>query len=1203
MPILESDIRLLASQTMSDAPEGGGAATGTPIADGVSNNMFPDVSELDHVYGRVQLRKVFVSVDTADTDTYLGANVIVMTPPENPDVSAVLFSTGDDFDTRDAASSRIEAYLAPGPSYPGYLFGDHIAGQMTLSFQQRTNVSLPSSGDTFVLVKFPGTLNEVRQFVRVIDVASATRTFTTTSGGSDVSFDRTIVSLTISDALLLDFPGFDAIYTDATVTYAAKTEILGTVVADAAKYYGVVPLTAAASTGDFGVTGDGIYAQLVPSSRSEVAIADARMNQQLAAVLSTGVDVSLPLGVEFDPAHPVYVGGGILPGTLVVTGAGGATLTDKGGSLVDSIGTIVGGVDYGSGLLTLQTAALGSGTDAKTFAYSRGAASQLVSESIGLDVTELTRRLTWVVSLDPVPAKGSLTVSYLSQGHWYELTDDGSGAVRGSDSSFGAGSLNFTTGTLSLTLGALPDSPSSIILAWAPTQAVPPVVIPSLGTSNVFAMAEIDMGHALGLGSLTITWAGGKSATDSLGFLVGDAAGTVDYTTGKVMIAPTLLPPSGTVLSAVATQNVAASAGVSAFTSSGSNWTGTIAAGAGIAHHSIKMAVHLNAPLRNYPGVDVATELSYTISDDGAGNLVLAGYTPAGIPTSVAMGTINYTSGAFSIAKTISLPTIQPTYGTVYPLGSGPGYVKVTGQEARTVTATVENGPVSGVGNAANVVYATVGSGSLSVDTAFTSPVVKTTLMTNGQMAAGATFTFGGKSYEAMPGGALQADLSPSTGTGIAAGTWVAATGLINITAWNTGASSQITSFSATQSPPVTVSAGTPLMTDGVTFRTASAPIASQGFQVIGTGFEFGDFNVTADSTGKISGTNVFGTIDYNTGVVSLRFGASTTDPVGPTVMDVSHFGLPGVTNVSLKAVAQESLRYNAVAYSYVPLDPTILGLDPVRLPSDGRVPVFRKGGVVVVHHTAVGSPRTVANGDNIDLGITRLARVRLVDSAGATIVSGYTVDLDGGHLGIVSTAGWAQPITIETRIEDMALLADAQISGQLKLSRPLTHDYPLGSFVSSALLLGDMASRVSTVFSQQTWTGVWSDSRIGSAIVAQYDDINHPVVVTNGGAVTERWALIFSGTTSFNIVGEHLGIVGVGNTGTNTAPLNPHTGTPYFSMASTGFGTGWAAGDVIRLNTVGALAGIWLARVVQQGDNTLDEDSFSVLVRGDVNA
>ena len=47
MPIQSGDVKLLKSAVMADVPEGGGAPTGVVIADGVSNAIFPDISELD----------------------------------------------------------------------------------------------------------------------------------------------------------------------------------------------------------------------------------------------------------------------------------------------------------------------------------------------------------------------------------------------------------------------------------------------------------------------------------------------------------------------------------------------------------------------------------------------------------------------------------------------------------------------------------------------------------------------------------------------------------------------------------------------------------------------------------------------------------------------------------------------------------------------------------------------------------------------------------------------------------------------------------------------------------------------------------------------------------------------------------------------------------------------------------------------------
>jgi hypothetical protein len=98
MTILQGDIQLRASQVMLDVDEGGGAPTATQIQDGQSNGVFADVSEVDRAGGSLSARKVFAKVLTANTDSYLGANVILEEPPTDPRVSVTLFSTGDTFD-------------------------------------------------------------------------------------------------------------------------------------------------------------------------------------------------------------------------------------------------------------------------------------------------------------------------------------------------------------------------------------------------------------------------------------------------------------------------------------------------------------------------------------------------------------------------------------------------------------------------------------------------------------------------------------------------------------------------------------------------------------------------------------------------------------------------------------------------------------------------------------------------------------------------------------------------------------------------------------------------------------------------------------------------------------------------------------------------------------------------------------------------
>ncbi len=210
------------------------------------------------------------------------------------------------------------------------------------------------------------------------------------------------------------------------------------------------------------------------------------------------------------------------------------------------------------------------------------------------------------------------------------------------------------------------------------------------------------------------------------------------------------------------------------------------------------------------------------------------------------------------------------------------------------------------------------------------------------------------------------------------------------------------------------------------------------------------------------------------------------------------------------------------------------------------------------------------------------------------------------GTLTFTDVSGYSQPVTIEHRIEDMAVVRDVQISGEITFTRPLTHDYPLTnpptSFVSSALVAGDLQARVSHLFDQASWNGTsWLNAVSGSAATGTYNDVLAPILVTNKGAVTERWALVFTSTTAFNIVGEHVGVIGSGNTAADCSPINPATGSSYFTVQALGWGIGWSVGNILRINTVGAMTPVWVVRTVQQGPNTGVNHSFTLLARGDV--
>lgn len=368
-------------------------------------------------------------------------------------------------------------------------------------------------------------------------------------------------------------------------------------------------------------------------------------------------------------------------------------------------------------------------------------------------------------------------------------------------------------------------------------------------------------------------------------------------------------------------------------------------------------------------------------------------------------------------------------------------------------------------------------------------------------------------------------------------------------------------------------------------FRVDVAPIKAGSFQL-----QEGPNIGSANSGGVLSGDFV-GQVDFQRGLVWW------------TVADLGDDPLDGV------AVQADQVTYNAVYLQFVPLSPALLGLNTVRLPLDGKVPIFHKGSLAVVHNTrefTVNSP--VVRDTPYDLGRVRIAHVKVLDALGVVVPSTlYTRDLDAGTI-TFPTASNLSPYTLPFkalhRVEDLLTIGDADISGVIKFTSKLTHNFDADeTYVSTALLHGDLFSRVENYFEQVSWNSVWSDTSNNTALSAQYNDVLHPIVVTNRGAITERWAIIFNNATQFRVVGEFSGQIAEGDINTLMAPNNPATGAPYFTIPVAGWGLGWAAGNVLRFNTKACGAPLWVARTILQGPYTFQSDRFEIAYRGNVNA
>ena len=172
--------------------------------------------------------------------------------------------------------------------------------------------------------------------------------------------------------------------------------------------------------------------------------------------------------------------------------------------------------------------------------------------------------------------------------------------------------------------------------------------------------------------------------------------------------------------------------------------------------------------------------------------------------------------------------------------------------------------------------------------------------------------------------------------------------------------------------------------------------------------------------------------------------------------------------------------------------------------------------------------------------------------------------------------------------------------TGVVRLTAGVANTYPTGATVSTLLDLGDAQAIVSLPqFYQQAWTRTWADAPSGATIAARYNGV---VGMNNAGGVTDRWAIVFTSATAFDLVSERLGTIASGNTSSNFIPLNPLTNQPYMTLLASGWTTGWLPGNAMRLNTQGAHFGVWAHRCVSPSGATGTVQGV-LAIRADVDA
>ena len=1191
MPITQNDLEILKSEIMADTPDGGGLPTGIAVIDGVSNNLLPDVSDIDRLIGRVRLRKISLGIKTANAELLQAVRMLFTELPENPNISVFAFKASSFADRRVDAQNKIESYLAFGSKWAGHLLETQLAGQRVIQVSLDKGDQIPAVGQPLVIVQNEGQSDEFYQYIRPLKVDTVERRFQRTVSET---VTRTVATIEFGDTLAKTFNGLAVPEFYQNADTDRRAVLREARVADAAKYYSASrlaePVVAMQSRQ---VRLISIYTQVVPSTQVETPILQRDPANQISTQARGNGIINIDQAVNVMANTTFILPSGIAVGTLNLL-INGVVLIDRDGQLFDGSGVAQAAIKYSTGQITWYdsfevgyTAVTGSYKPASEFTRVAQTDYQVVDDNAGYN---------YVRELGAEPVPNSLKITYTVQGSNYLVHDDGRGNLIDDD---GNGRGTVQGKTVLLTTTAIPDAASYIVYSFGV----------DLDTVKYGAQALLPAYHAAVIadavvGNITITWDGAKTATMSNGVITGDATGT--FNANELRIAPKETVAKDTVFTVTYSKvldsmTTSIEANYSPQNANGV-FTGSVDLGAAIEDLSFNVILSD----RQSPQVMI----SFGIAEGGTKLLVRAVYYPSYYSVSQYAGNMVISDSLISWAP--------------YPSGSGDDWQptlisssvnKATGKadfsikvaRKKTVTDVVMAGGINKVPLFStktidtNLFIETVtikGMATVGGTTEQATISMKADKLFVAPPQASDTPVVDGSVFIDVLGQSLRDDKGKVKNGADVVGNINIKSGIIELTIWEADQVNRVNLKSMLRE-------NDPVPLANIIFRTPVAPLKKSSLQISAELADGTMVSLSTDAQGGITGSKyAHGTVDFKAGVVALYFYEKLGVTANPSIVNESWYDAANIymessTNYINKPiyVKPDSIRYNAIAYSYLPLDKDIIGLDPVRLPTDGRVPFVRKGDSIAITELKTMQLPTNAPNDLFDLGFERLSDVSVVDSTGKKVSFDYLdADLDAGTLKLKSSfmmTGLIAPLTAKYRIMDIALVIETDISGRVTLSTPITHDYTTAAVFSSMLLAGDMQARAYNVFSQESWTGVFADTLEGNRAESQIQVTNNPIVVTNRDAIEERWALIFTGTTSFRIVGETVGEIGIGSTNSNTSPLNPMTGYPYFTIPQAAWGTGWSANNLVRFNTAAAKYPLWIGNAIQQhqGDSSENYD------------
>jgi hypothetical protein len=576
-------------------------------------------------------------------------------------------------------------------------------------------------------------------------------------------------------------------------------------------------------------------------------------------------------------------------------------------------------------------------------------------------ITAVTRANNYTRTLLPIPATGGLVrVHVRILDHWYTV-------VEGESNSVGTITCNRLSGATLLSLSALPDADTLLLWEW-------PSAIhftDRVGTTQISPITIVsDLPGQPEIGTLTLGWiSAGTSRTASestLGSIGGNCTGSrvgsrviLQFAGGNIPDGGTQITynyqPLETVVETITPQLANHNA---TFTLSQSPRPGSVQATWNVTRNQAVDSKNQSTTSIFYmpgssgeggssiehPGyktssTEQGTKSSETITkianDDGAGHIALT-------------GTVNYTTGA------CLLPVEEQYQASSYNIVS-----EQIGDDVVESGSWSSNSQTEYFYPPISVRYALAATvpGS-QINGAIATPPLEIQFLQEVQdhiIPGTVRFSIGSVKYSDRDGtgGVLYLE----NGTIVGSFDYLRKTAVL--TYWTSAVSVTVQSMLSTYGQFSLTQAN---------YRTSTAPLVPASFEATATQEDGGLVVATGNLDGSLTGDGVTsGTIDHDLGIVTVTF----DEPVYPG-----------------------TIKYSAVAYTLIPLDPSIIGIDPVRLPPDGRVPIIRTGDYAVVFEDGVTTLPTAVGGATVAMPENHLAHVILEDSIGE-----QTYILDSGVL------------------------------------------------------------------------------------------------------------------------------------------------------------------------------------------------------------